>query len=314
MTSASVNGIRKLGRRPPKNAPALRLSSLLTGVVPAHPASVDHFAQVGRWFLGRNYEFGTCGPTSTANYLKLVFRYLVGEDVTITDDAILDLYRRSGNPNFDPATGADDNGVIMQTMLEALAAGGIDVVRADGTRENVKPVAFAQVNDDNLDEVRAAVAIFGGVLFGVDLEVAQQAQTDAQPPLWDYRASTDWGGHAIVAGLYTSATSGSDISVVTWAEVVGTTDAFCRSQLEEAWVVVLPQHLANPAFQQGIDLAALRMAYQQLTGRPLPIPAPALDPDRVFADALRKWMRHPRLFGSARLKTAGNEWLKAKGL
>jgi hypothetical protein len=305
---------RKLGRRPPKDAPALRLRAFLTGIVPAHPTTVDHFGQVKRWFLGRNNEFGTCGPTSDANYIKLVFRYLLGEDVTVTDDAILDLYRRSGNPHFNPATGEDDNGVIMQTMLEAMLAGGIEVVRADGTRETVKPVAFAQVDVANLDEVRAAVAIFGGVLFGVDLEVAQQAQTDAQPPLWDYQHSGEWGGHAILAGLYTSASSSSDISVVTWAEVVGTTDAFCREQLEEAWVVVLPQHLANPAFQQGIDLAALRMAYQQLTGRPLPIPAPVLDPDHVFADALKKWMAHPRLFGSATLKRAGGEWLKAKGL
>jgi hypothetical protein len=304
--------MRKLGRRPPKNAPALRLASLLTGVVPAHPTTADHFSRVERWFLGANNLFGTCGPTSDANYIKLVFRYLLGEDVTVTDEAIFDLYRRSGNPGFNPATGEDDNGVIMQTMLEAMLSGGIEVVRADGTRETIKPIAFAQVNADDLDEVRAAIAIFGGVLFGVDLEVAQQSQTDAQPPLWDYQHSADWGGHAIVAGRYTSAPSGADIDVVTWAQVVGTTDTFCRAQLGEAWVVVLPQHLANPAFQQGIDLAALRMAYQQLTGRPLPIPAPVLDPDKVFADALRKWMAHPRIFGSARLKAAGQSWLKAK--
>lgn len=46
----------------------------------------------------------------------------------------------------------------------------------------------------------------------------------------------------------------------------------------------------------------------------LPPPSPEPDADHVFADALRKWSRHPRLFGSARLKAAGAVWLKAKGL
>lgn len=45
-----------------------------------------------------------------------------------------------------------------------------------------------------------------------------------------------------------------------------------------------------------------------------PAPQPVPDADHVFAESLKKWMKHPRLFGSARLKAAGNEWLKAKGL
>lgn len=299
----------KLGRRPPKNAPALRLAPLLTGTAPAHPAQADHFTQVRRWALGRNDQYGTCGPTSAANYLKLVYRYLYGENITVTDDAIIDLYRRSGNPNFDPATGYDDNGVVMQTMLEAWTAGGIQVVRTDGRIETARPVAFAQVDEDSIDEIRAAIAIFGGVLFGVDLETAQQTQM-----VWDFQSSPDWGGHAIVAGEYTSATGDVDVSVVSWAEVIGTTDRFCAAQLDEVWVAILPQHLEHPAFLDGVDLAGLRDAYQRLTGRVLPVPAPSPDPDRVFADAFKAWAKHPRLFGSARLRDAGNAWLKARGL
>lgn len=43
-------------------------------------------------------------------------------------------------------------------------------------------------------------------------------------------------------------------------------------------------------------------------------PQPLPDPDHVFATALRKWSAHPRTLGSAKLKTAGKVWLKAKGL
>src|SRR5436190_16980905 len=104
-----------------------------------------------------NDQYGDCGPVSVANYIRLVTQYLTGAEVAVSQDAVFDLYRRSGNPNFDPATDADDNGVDMQTMLEALAAGGIG--------GGFKPVAFAKVDVTRVDEVRAAIAIFGGVLF-----------------------------------------------------------------------------------------------------------------------------------------------------
>lgn len=257
---------RKLGRRPPKHAPALMLERSLTGVVP-HPATADHFSEVADWGMYGNDQYGDCGPVSVANYVKLVTRYLTGAEVSVSQADVFDLYRRSGNPNFDPTTDADDNGVDMQTMLEALTKGGI---------AGRKPVAFAKVNVISPTEIQAAIAIFGGVLFGVDLDVAQQTQTDAGGP-WDYSPhSSAWGGHAIVAGRYTGALTGPDVSVVSWAEVLGTTDAFLAHQLEECWVVIFPEHLGTTAFVEGVDVATLASDYQALTGRTFPVvPAPA---------------------------------------
>src|SRR2546421_561515 len=125
---------KKLGRRPAKKAPALHLAAFLTGVVPAHPPTADHFAKL---------DFG--------------------------------LY------------------------------------------------------DDDLD---AAVSIFGGVLWGVNLLEAQQAQTDAEPPKWDYRKSGEWGGHAVLHGTYEGPALDD---VISWAIRVQTTAAFRLNQLEEAW-------------------------------------------------------------------------------
>ena len=102
---------RKLGRRPPKNAPRLKLSHYLTGVVPAHPASADDFSLISDWGMYANDQFGDCGPVSVANQRKLVTKYLTGTEVSVTINDVFDLYRRSGNPTFDPNTGADDNGV-----------------------------------------------------------------------------------------------------------------------------------------------------------------------------------------------------------
>jgi hypothetical protein len=314
---------RQLGLRPPSNKPALMLAPALTGAVPAHPQGADHYSRVSNWFLGSNDRFGTCGPTSIANYLRVVFKYLLGEDVTVTDQAIFDLYRRSGNPRFNPATGADDNGVDMQTMLEAFAKGGIQVVRGNGTTEMVKPVCFAKAPATNLDDIRAVISIFGGILFGLDLETAQDAQTDQRPPIWDYRKSPSWGGHAVVGVGYTSAPAGVDIRDVSWAKVVGTTDMFVTRQTGEAWVAVLQQHLDHPAFQEGVDLSALAADYTALTGRPFPVaptpspvpmPTPSVDPDRQLLINLGPWMAAPHAGDNAAAVRYVQQWAEAKHL
>jgi hypothetical protein len=205
---------------------------------------------------------------SYGNLRKLITSYLVGVEQPVTEADVLALYTLV-NPTFNPADpgGPGDAGVDMQTMLELALTNGF---------AGAKPVGFAKVDTSNLDEVRAAISIFGGLLLGVDLEVAQQTQTDAGGP-WDFSDSPVWGGHAVLAGLYTGdpGAGHGDISVITWAQVMGTTDTFEQHQLAEAWVVIFPEHLDHPAFQQGVDLAALATAYQELTGRPFPAVVPA---------------------------------------
>jgi hypothetical protein len=264
---------RRLGRRPPKRAPALRLERFLTGRVPEHPPAADHFARIGDWVLGANDRFGTCGPTSVANHLLLVTTYL-GTPHRVSDEAVFDLYRRSGNPRFDPDLDwddprQDDNGVDMQSMLEALLEGGID---------GRKPLGFATISAGDLDALRVGEALFGGLLWGVDLQKAQRTQTDTG--LWDYSASGEWGGHAVMSGRYADpdGTAQDRTGAITWALVVDATDTFLDRQLDEAWAIIWPEHLSDQRFMEGVDMAALAAAYQQLTGRDFPIPSPPTPP------------------------------------
>ena len=296
---------RKLGRRPPKNHPCLRLGSYLTHAVPAHPAASDHFGRVTDWGLYDNDRYGDCGPAAVGNTRKIITTYLAGREQSPSQADVFDLYRRSGNPDFDPVSDTGDDGVDMQTMCEALTTGGIGGTKALG---------FAQVDVTNPDETRAAIAIFGSVLLGVNLTQAQQSQTDYG--LWDYKKnSPDWGGHAVVAGSFTSASHGPDVYVISWGQPVGVTDAFWQHQVEEAWVLIWPEHTSTTQFMQGIDRAALAADYQELTGRTLPIPTdpgpvpqpapvtpvpipmppppvpvPGEDPDQVLAHAVRSWL------------------------
>ena len=309
MTDFSAN---QLGKRAPIEKRAIMLADLLTGVVPATPVAADHFAKVPSWDLGRNNQFGTCGPTSVANSLRLVTQCLTGTMATVTFDDIADLYRRSGNPGFDPATGADDNGVIMQTMMEALVSGGI------GGR---KPLAFAKIAPTDMDTLDKAIAIFGAVNLGLTLTVAQRKQR-----VWSHVVgSAPWGGHAVLAGRYTNpAGEAADrAGIITWATAVDMDRGFVKAQEDEAWVVIWPEHLGSQAFLEGVDVRALASAYEELTGRPFPVPvapAPAPAPptpspagpaDAALASALRRFLTSTS--GPKYLRTAAKDWLAKRG-
>ena len=309
-----------LGRRPADPARLARTVRLpLTGAAPPHPLAADFLTGVPAWCLGANTVHGTCGPVSVANSAVLTWHWLLGEDITVTDEQVFDLYRRSGNPAFDPATGRDDNGVDMTVMLAALVRDGIGITHPGGLTETVKPVCYAAC-DTAIDTVRAVTAIFGSALFGLDLDLAQQAQTQAG--LWDYASgSPPWGGHATLGGAYTSAAEGRDESLVTWAQVVGTTDRFLARQLPEAYVVVWPALWAHPAFQAGVDQAALAAAYEACTHRafPLPIPPPgpaaADEADRALAAGLApSWAAGSHSGANRRAAQAVRTWLAAKHL
>jgi hypothetical protein len=260
---------RRLGRRPhDPDRPVLHLSQILTGQTPTHPVAVDHFSKVTDWGLYTNDKYGVCGPTSVANSRKLTTRYLTTAEQSPALVDVYDLYRRSGNPTFNPATGAGDNGVDMATMLSAVRHGGIGGVHS---------LAEAKVNVANLDEVRAAIDIFGFLLLGVNLETAQQTETT----LWDYVPSGEWGGHAVLTGVYTSKPS-NDVEVVSWAERIGVTDTFWEQQVEEAWVVIWPELATTAAFEQSIDKAALNAAWDRPFVHPPPRASPTDPSDRAL--------------------------------
>jgi hypothetical protein len=260
----------KLGKREPSHKPALLLRDILTGTTPLVPTFVDHFAQATGWELGDNDRFGTCGPTSVANHRRLVTSALLGQERAPSLDDIFDLYRRSGNPGFNPSLSdtdpaQDDNGVDMQTMLEALMKDGIG---------GVKPVAFAKITPGDMDTLDKAIALFGGILLGLTLKTAQQHQK-----LWDYVSdSADWGGHAVMAGKYNDApgTDADRVDIITWARDTAMTRGFISQQEDEAWVVIWPEMLQDKSFLMGIDLVTLAAQYKQITGRTLPLPVAPL--------------------------------------
>jgi hypothetical protein len=280
-TPARVPGVS--GRRSPKNAPALELGRWLTGSVPAHPDSADYLAALGgAWQMLGNERAGDCVAVTWANVRRLVTSTLTDTPSYPSQDQVWAVYRTQ-NPQFDPdgSPGVNgpgspcDQGMDVQTLLEDLVE--------NGGPDGVKAIAFAKVDLRNPDEVKAAIAVFGYVWTGVIVAENNQQEFAAAEP-WDYDPSSPQdGGHSVITGGYGAPGAGplgGDERFITWAAETSFTDSFWANSVEEAWVVIWPEHLGTREFLEGVDLTALAADYKAITGKRLPVgpPAPAVPP------------------------------------
>jgi hypothetical protein len=251
----------RYGRRSPKNAPALQFAALRE-VLPAFPDTYDSVFGWDGWDILGNDQFGDCVAVSWATERRI----LTGKDEYPPLDQVLAFYKTQ-NPNFP----AEDNGMDIQTALERL----VKVGGPDG----VKAIAFAKVDHTNLDEVKAALATFRCIWLGVNVTDTNQQQFPSQP--WTRTGNVE-GGHSIISTGYDQ----SVIKMETWAAEGSLADDYVTegngsgAGVEEAWVVIWPEHLT------GLDDSAkqaLATAYKEITGKdisfqPTPSPAPAPEP------------------------------------
>jgi hypothetical protein len=291
----------KYGRRSPKNAPALELGRLLTGKVPAHPAAADYLAQMGGgWQMLGNDQAGDCAAVTWGNVRRLVTRFLGDAEHYPSQEQVWAIYKTQ-NPDFDPSGSADTNGpgsqadcgMELQTLFEHLTK--------HAGPDGVKAIAFAKVNPQDAEQVKAAIALFGYVWTGIAvLACNQQEFSDNEP--WDYEAdSPQEGGHSIVTGGYGDGGTGAlggDEKFITWAAETSFTDSFWSHCCDEAWVVIWPEHLGSKEFMEGVDIQQLAADYRTLTGRELPLPGgdtsgepPAVSRERALLDELAEHVR-----------------------
>jgi hypothetical protein len=256
----------KLGKRPPKRAPALQLRDYLTGVMPASPPWEDYLAALSGWQMLGNDQYGDCVAVTWANTRRLVTTILTATPYYPTLAQCIDLYKTQ-NPEFPQ----EDNGMDIQTLLE-------DLVKTGGP-DGVKAVGFAKVDHTNPDEVKAAIAIFGSVWTGINvLDINQTQFSDSQP--WDYSADSPVdGGHSVITAGYgdTAADTGQlsgDEKFITWAQETSFTDSFWDHQVEEAWVVIWPEMLGSKEFMAGVNMTQFAADYTAITGKPFPAVVP----------------------------------------
>lgn len=244
----------KLGARPPSDKPALLFAEhLVPGVViPQHP--VDDRVPPLVWPMDDNNKFGVCVIAAGDHARQAIYTLLVGSYTNMTEAQIFADYKTQ-NPDFDPNTGAGDNGMDIQTYLNHLVKTGV-------------LLGFAKVDHTNKEEVKAATYLGLAIVTGEDLTVSQQNQA-----VWDYVPNdAPWGGHSTTTVGYTGSPDQDD--GISWGAVFPQTQAFVQHQVTEAWFILTQAHVDHPGFRQGFDLGSFAAAYSNITGRPFPVPVP----------------------------------------
>lgn len=314
------------GRRPPSRKPALGLRSYLTGTLPEVPPFEDYIGQGGWQMLG-NDRVGDCNAVTWANERRLVTSVLGGAEQYPSQDQVFAFYKTQNqgfDPNGDPSSdgpgSSQDQGMDVQTGLEYLVK--------NGGPDGQKALGFAKVDPHNPAEVRAALAIFGGLWVGMQVTQVNEQEFDADQP-WSVAATSQVvGGHAVLAGGYggsgNAALAGA-VRFITWGQETSFTAAFLNSRVEELWAVIWPEHLKGKFFLQGMDMPKFAADYTAITGRPFPavIPTPptpsptpgkyiADDLDRALADQLDPWAAHHHIGPNERAVKSYLNWRAGK--
>lgn len=261
---------RQLGRLPEDpQRPRLLLKHFLRGDYKgAIPDVVDYAARVTAWPMFLNDRLGDCTAADAGHAVQLWTTYGQGQTVTVSDDDVLAFY--SGSTGYVSGRPETDQGGTMQEVNEYFRATGM----AGRTIE-----AFFRVDTRDLDEVRAALYLFGSVSIGMAFPVFAMDQHLAGaawdiPPRGSHANTKIDGGHDV---LVVGATKGGNVKVITWGTVQEVTPAFWRKYMEEAWARVETDWASKTgvAPANALDVRQLNDAFMALTGEPGPFPQPA---------------------------------------
>jgi hypothetical protein len=248
---SSVKLGKKLGHV--EDPRTLRLANLLTPDLPKPP--FDY--QLGRGFdvpMFANDQYGDCTCVSHGHRILVQERHARQRETPISTDDVLAAY--SAVTGFDPDRPETDNGAYMLDVLNYMRRTGMGREK-DGTRHQI--TAYAKVDHTDLQEVRTAIALFGGLYIGIWLPLSAQWQ---DLMAWDLPSEGDagdgtpgsWGGHAVYANGYDR----RGVDFYTWSEPAHMTWEFWTNYVDEAYAVISEDFFRKTGkSSRGFDTAQL---------------------------------------------------------
>jgi hypothetical protein len=228
-----------------------------------------------------NDTLSDCTAAAAAHQRTAWTTYGQGTPVVSTDAQVLRFYELCSG--YRPGQRSTDRGAVMQdclTMWRKVGLGGDKIL------------AFFQLNHTDLDEIREALWLFGGVYTGVNIPASAMTQFHAGKP-WRYDPTLDntiIGRHCVHLGAMD--THHGSAKVTTWGTVHNVTLEWLVEFTEEAWGVCSPDWINNTMSPEGLDCAALNAAFTELTGEPGPFPTP--ETLGAMKSKLRSWAQTAR--------------------
>jgi len=255
-----VNGYR-LGRDPsPFDPRTLRMARYLdVAALLAAPTVTNWAAKVTRWGAMLNDKLGCCTISAIGHALQVWTANDGPAQVTVPDSAILTAY--SAVSGYRPGKPSTDRGANMLAALKYWRTTGIG---------GHKDIGYVGVDPTNLDQVRAALWLFGGLYGGCQIPGSWLSGP------WDKVSGGNAGGHA----WWLVDRNGEDFVVQTWGELrrfsrAGWRDTMGSQPDAELYAVLGPEWTGADAMApSGFDRNALENDLAEIAGEPLPHPVP----------------------------------------
>lgn len=267
----------QFGLRPRVPAPSLPARRILRRLASKPPtptkppvsvaSTTDYLSPFQTWDVLGNNTFDNCNAVAWANQRRLVTATLGPKESYPNLDEVVAFYKTQ-NSDFDPNGTKETNGPKSKADNGMWLQEGLSYLQKNGGPDGVKPIAFAEVNPEKLDEVREAIAVFGSLWVGFPIYHDTDRQFKAHEPFHiPQDGSRSTGGHAVIVAGYVP-----NMKCVTWGHVHLFDDSYWSDSILQAWAVIWPEHVGTRSFMLGVNLGHLADEMKRLTGRDLDLP------------------------------------------
>jgi hypothetical protein len=236
---------RKLGRGPvKKDGRTLKLGKYLKTELPKPPETGDWTNGITDWGMMLNNVHQCCTIAAAAHAVQVWTEHTSGE-TTIPDSLVLKYYEEWDG--YNPSAPNTDGGAAALNVLTAWQKSSFD---------SHKLIAYADLAFTNLEEVRQAIHLFGGVYIGLLLPTTAKTQQvwDVVPNGGDDAKPGSWGGHAVFVPKYDAET----FTCISWGRLYPMTVAFWNTYVDEAHVLLSHNWIEAKGSPSGFDLEQLK--------------------------------------------------------
>ena len=238
----------KLGKKEPINKLSVSFGDFIT-VYPTSP--IIDYAPDFVYPMDMNDTIGDCVVAGFDHSRQIITGLLTGTQKNFTNDDIINFYKTQN-----PAYPQEDNGMSIQLFLEYLV-------------NNKYILGFAKIDYKNPAQMKAAMYLGLSIMTGVQLQEAQHTQFASG--IWDYDINSPViGGHCINGAGYNVGI----VDFVSWGKLIAGTDSFVAEQMDEAWFILMQEHVDHPSFRNHFDLAGFSQAIKTITNGKVIIPVP----------------------------------------
>jgi hypothetical protein len=257
------------------------------GVIP--PSTVDYTAFIPNDMLG-NDNYGDCVYAADGHITVQQTFFGQGAAYVVSEQQALGAY--SQMTGFDPSDPNTDQGDTLQNGL------GYQMKYGFGGH---KIAAFAQLDINNMNDIKNAVAEFGAVDLALNFPAFAMDQFNQGKP-WDVSSTNTQieGGHCVLLVGYSDAY----LYVATWGGIQKVTYAFFKKYFVEAWALISEDWInaASGKDPEGVNkydfgaqfaaLTNLPNPFPTVTPPPPPPPPPANGPDAAELALIRAAARY----------------------